>query len=143
MRKTEFLKLMYPNAQTHNKSRNIERIVKYVRICDFILVLHRLSLNVVLNAVLKDGFYEGELMNGKRGLVPSNFIEKVPGMLTMHNAHMLHFIVCCICVCHNMPIKKVLIYLLIVITLINTHMQTARLFRYKGSRQHAIILLRA
>ena len=30
--------------------------------------------------VLQDGFYEGELMSGKRGLVPSNFVEKVPGM---------------------------------------------------------------
>ena len=31
--------------------------------------------------VLQDGFYEGELMNGKRGLVPSNFIERVPGKI--------------------------------------------------------------
>ena len=31
--------------------------------------------------VLQDGFYEGELMNGKRGLVPSNFIEKVSGKI--------------------------------------------------------------
>ena len=30
----------------------------------------------------QDGFYEGELMSGKHGLVPSNFIEKVPGKST-------------------------------------------------------------
>ena len=31
----------------------------------------------------QDGFYEGELMSGKHGLVPSNFIEKVPGRSTI------------------------------------------------------------
>ena len=31
----------------------------------------------------QDGFYEGELMSGKHGLVPSNFIEKVPGRSTV------------------------------------------------------------
>jgi len=34
---------------------------------------------IIIIDVLQDGFYEGELMNGKHGLVPSNFIEKVPG----------------------------------------------------------------
>ena len=28
---------------------------------------------------IQDGFFEGELMDGRRGLVPSNFVEKVPG----------------------------------------------------------------
>ncbi|XP_072099146.1 RIMS-binding protein 2-like isoform X7 [Mobula birostris] len=34
----------------------------------------------------EDGFYEGELMDGRRGLVPSNFIERVSDedMLTLH-----------------------------------------------------------
>lgn len=31
--------------------------------------------------MLQDGFYEGELMNGQRGVVPSNFIEKIPGQV--------------------------------------------------------------
>ena len=26
---------------------------------------------------LKDGFYVGEMMNGERGLVPSNFVERI------------------------------------------------------------------
>ena len=30
-------------------------------------------------SLLKDGFYEAELVDGRRGLVPSNFIEAVPG----------------------------------------------------------------
>ena len=29
--------------------------------------------------MFQDGFYEGELIHGRRGLVPSNFIEKVSG----------------------------------------------------------------
>jgi len=39
----------------------------------YYVVLYRILLR------FQDGFYEGELMNGKRGLVPSNFVEKVPG----------------------------------------------------------------
>ena len=27
----------------------------------------------------QDGFFDGELIDGRRGLVPSNFIEKVAG----------------------------------------------------------------
>ena len=30
--------------------------------------------------LMKDGFYVGELMNGERGLVPSNFVERIAGM---------------------------------------------------------------
>lgn len=37
---------------------------------DFILVFGQLD---------RDGFYSGELMDGRRGLVPSNFIEKLTG----------------------------------------------------------------
>ena len=29
---------------------------------------------------MQDGFFDGELMDGRRGLVPSNFIQKVPGI---------------------------------------------------------------
>lgn len=29
--------------------------------------------------MFQDGFFEGELIDGRRGLVPSNFIEKVAG----------------------------------------------------------------
>jgi len=29
---------------------------------------------------VQDGFFDGELMDGRRGLVPSNFIQKVPGI---------------------------------------------------------------
>jgi len=35
--------------------------------------------NWISGFAFQDGFYEGELMSGKHGLVPSNFIEKVPG----------------------------------------------------------------
>lgn len=35
--------------------------------------------NWISGFAFQDGFYEGELMTGKHGLVPSNFIEKVPG----------------------------------------------------------------
>lgn len=38
--------------------------------------------NWISGIAFQDGFYEGELMNGKHGLVPSNFIEKVPGRFT-------------------------------------------------------------
>ena len=30
-------------------------------------------------SLIKDGFFVGELMNGERGLVPSNFIERIAG----------------------------------------------------------------
>lgn len=33
--------------------------------------------------MLQDGFYDGELMDGRRGLVPSNFVQKVPGLYSM------------------------------------------------------------
>jgi len=45
------------------------------------------------NLVFQDGFYEGELMNGKQGLVPSNFIEKVPGKVSRHTSRQ-HAFVC-------------------------------------------------
>ena len=38
------------------------------------------NLTVVNNesfVLIKDGFYVGELMNGERGLVPSNFVERI------------------------------------------------------------------
>lgn len=28
---------------------------------------------------MQDGFYDGELMDGRQGLVPSNFVEEIPG----------------------------------------------------------------
>ena len=31
------------------------------------------------NLFFQDGFFDGELIDGRRGLVPSNFIEKVAG----------------------------------------------------------------
>ncbi|ELU13741.1 hypothetical protein CAPTEDRAFT_98367, partial [Capitella teleta] len=33
----------------------------------------------VYGAMDEDGFFEGELMDGSHGLVPSNFVERVPG----------------------------------------------------------------
>ena len=37
--------------------------------------------DVILVFILQDGFFDGELIDGRRGLVPSNFIEKVAGMV--------------------------------------------------------------
>lgn len=31
----------------------------------------------IINILKQDGFYVGELMNGERGLVPSNFVEQI------------------------------------------------------------------
>ena len=38
--------------------------------------------------VLQDGFFDGELLDGRRGLVPSNFIQKLVGddLLEFHQA---------------------------------------------------------
>ncbi len=38
----------------------------------------------------EDGFYEGELMDGQRGLVPCNFIERVAGTHTMKYLVYIH-----------------------------------------------------
>jgi hypothetical protein len=37
---------------------------------------------------MKDGFFDGELLDGRRGLVPSNFIQKLVGedLLEFHQA---------------------------------------------------------
>ena len=32
--------------------------------------------------IFQDGFYTGELVDGQRGLVPSNFVEKIAGTET-------------------------------------------------------------
>ena len=42
----------------------------------------------VLLFCMKDGFFDGELLDGRRGLVPSNFIQKLVGedLLEFHQA---------------------------------------------------------
>jgi len=46
-------------------------------------ILFRRTLVCVYFA--QDGFFDGELMDGRRGLVPSNFIQKVPGTCTLNS----------------------------------------------------------
>ena len=48
--------------------------------------------------LFQDGYFEGELTDGRHGLVPSNFVEKVPGkntliiiVLIVSLTHMLHY----------------------------------------------------
>lgn len=52
-----------------------------------------------------DGFFEGELMNGKRGLVPSNFIERVAGIYTSscHNR--------CVIALFFLSVNKILLFM--------------------------------
>ncbi len=38
-----------------------------------------ISVYSVAILLLQDGFYDGEMMDGRQGLVPSNFIEEIPG----------------------------------------------------------------
>ena len=36
----------------------------------------------------QDGFFMGELMDGQRGLVPSNFVEQVPGIVHYNSLYL-------------------------------------------------------
>ena len=44
----------------------------------------------------EDGFYEGELLDGRKGLVPSNFIQRLQGedLVEFHRAAVLGLQVC-------------------------------------------------
>ena len=45
---------------------------------------------------MKDGFYEGELLDGRKGLVPSNFIQRLQGedLVEFHRAAVLGLQIC-------------------------------------------------
>jgi hypothetical protein len=53
-------------------------------------MLLRIIQNVHFSVLcfMKDGFFDGELLDGRRGLVPSNFIQKLVGddLLEFHQA---------------------------------------------------------
>jgi len=44
--------------------------------------------NYVTAVVLQDGFYNGILTDGRSGLVPSNFVRQLYGMLTIWWYHL-------------------------------------------------------
>ena len=53
-----------------------------------LLRIIRMFFFSVLLFCMKDGFFDGELLDGRRGLVPSNFVQKLVGedLLEFHQA---------------------------------------------------------
>lgn len=55
--------------------------------------------------IFQDGFYDGELLDGRRGLVPSNFIQKLVGddLLEFHQSVIQGLRDCDDCASTNIP----------------------------------------
>ena len=73
---------------------NMDEVITFCHRWFFMLqVFYKFSLFLLYG---QDGFYEGELLDGRKGLVPSNFIQRLQGedLVEFHRAAVLGLQIC-------------------------------------------------